>query len=431
MNATSTPCPKDHFDVAIVGAGMIGAGLACGLAKHGFSVAIIDRVLPPQYVEGDVPNIRVSALSLASENILRNLDAWKFVEAKRCKPYQRLAVNEMPEKSGIASKLPDISSWARTEFDARSLGHDRLGHIVENNIIQLGLHERMAEMEGIKLFCPSEISQITWREDLSEIRLEDQTINAELVIGADGAQSRVRHFAELGQRQSQYEQHAFVITITYRGAPQDITWQSFTTHGPLAFLPLSESAEAQYGSLVWYDHPERIAELKALSDDELRKAIVRNFPKELPPIETIEARASFPLFKSHALSYCKDRVALVGDAAHTINPLAGQGVNLGFLDLAELTDVLSEAKNNGEPFYRQEILKRYEKRRRLPNQGMMNAMDVFYYGFENIHFPVRIARNLGLGIANKLGFAKNKVMAHAIGLSGKVPPLASRADGNI
>lgn len=416
---------SSEFDVVIVGAGMVGATIACGLARSNLKVAIIDPQQAKPYIENEAPHIRVSAISFASEQVLKHVGAWKHISSKRSCPYRRLAVNELPAKEGLAAKLPDISNWARTEFNADAIGQSHLGHIIENDIVHLALHEQMAELKKLRVFCPDEIVSMDLQSKQKKIVLSQQgEITTRLVIGAEGAQSQVRIQAGIGQTREQYEQQAFVCTVRYQGIQEDITWQSFTPHGPIAFLPLSDVGKNHYASLVWYDSPENIVRLKGLNDESLLSHFQAEYPDTLPPLLSIEERASFPLFRSHALAYIKQGVALAGDAAHTINPLAGQGVNLGILDAAVLIEVLIQANMNNEDIASEAVLKRYQKARRTENQIMMTAMDAFYYGFSNKVLPLRILRNIGLGLANNAGFAKNNVMKYAIGASGDLPKLA-------
>ena len=416
---------SSEFDVVIVGAGMVGATIACGLARSNLKVAIIDPKLPAPYQQNDVPHIRVSAISYASEQVLKHVGAWVNISQKRSCPYRRLAVNELPAKTGLGAKLPDISSWARTEFNADAIGQTHLGHIIENDVVHLGLHETMQQLSGLSMLCPDEIVSMSLQGERKSLRLAKHgEISARLVIGAEGAQSQVRLSAGIGQTREQYEQHAFVCTVSYEGAQEDMTWQSFTPHGPIAFLPLSDVDDTHYASLVWYDSADAIARLKAFTEPELMAHFQEQYPSTLPKLLSIKARASFPLFRSHALSYIQQGVALAGDAAHTINPLAGQGVNLGFLDAAELIEVLIQANMNNEDIASQAVLARYEKARRKENQIMMTTMDAFYYGFSNNLLPLRILRNIGLGLANHAGPAKHNVMKYAIGASGDLPKLA-------
>jgi len=414
-----------HFDVVIVGAGMVGATIACGLAHSNLSVAIVDTQKPQAFIKGDAPHLRVSAISYASEQVLKHVGAWQHIINKRVCPYRRLAVNEMPAKQGLSALLPDISRWARTEFSAEAIGQNHLGHIIENDIVHLGLHEAMSSLDNIQIFCPDHIVEMHLEGKEKRVVLAEQgELSAKLVIGADGAMSQVREQASLGQYREQYEQQAFVCTIAYQGCQEDITWQSFTAHGPIAFLPLADSGEGHYASLVWYDHPEKIQALRQMDDSELLNTLQKTYPDNLPDLLNVVDRASFPLFKSHAIDYVKQGIAIAGDAAHTINPLAGQGVNLGFLDAAVLIEVLAQAVIQDQDIASLAVLKAYQQRRWSENQTMMSIMDAFYYGFSNDTLPLRVARNLGLGLANHFHLAKNNVMKYAIGASGDLPKLA-------
>ena len=418
-----------HFDVVIVGTGMVGGAIACGLAQQNFRVALIDKALPKPVSLKEPPRIRVSALNLASEQLLRNLGAWQHITAQRAFPYEYLAVHERHAKTGLISKLPDISKWATTRFDASELGRDHLGHIAENDVIQGGLLQRVKELSQISLFTNTSLESMSGSANARSLKLgSGETLTAALVIGADGAQSQIRKLAGIGQYAEAYEQHAMVVSIRYKGAMQTGTWQSFRPEGPLAFLPLSPVDGANYGSLVWYDAADTIAKLKQLSDAQLKQKIAANYPNDLPEIEEIIQVASFPLVKSHAQQYWSDGVVLAGDAAHTINPLAGQGVNLGFMDAAVLIEKLGKAQIEGVSLSDPNVARDYESVRRKYNQLMMNAMDAFYLGFSSRSTPLQVIRNLGLGLANRSGPIKRKVVEYATGLQGEIPRLARVSD---
>ncbi len=424
MTVSNKTSPQ-AYDLIVVGAGMVGAALACGVAESGLRVAVVDSQAPAPFREGEVPHIRVSAISYGSEQILRNLGAWDQIIAQRACPYRRMAVSE--DNSQVDSLLP-MPAWLReaeTVFDAAEIDMPWLGHIVENDIVQGALMARMQQHASLRLFCPVRIVGMQRQPDSHRVQLEDGTLlEAPLLIGADGAQSQVRTYCGIGQYREQYEQQAMVCTVRYRGRQEDITWQRFHPSGPRAFLPLADSAGQHYASLVWYDHSARIDELMALDDEALLRAIYQGFPRRLPSLEAIAARARFPLFKSHAFRYVEAGVALVGDAAHTINPLAGQGVNLGLMDAAVLIDILNHAWFEHQSLADPNLLKTYERKRRLANQAMMSLMDMFYYGFSNDSMPLRIARNLGLSLAQNLQPAKRQVMQYAMGLKGELPRLA-------
>ncbi|MFD2231663.1 FAD-dependent monooxygenase [Alkalimarinus sediminis] len=421
---------QNAYDIAIVGAGMVGAAIACGLAPTGLRIAILDRTPPPPFDANQAPDIRVSALSYASEQILRNLGAWQFISAMRTCPYQRMGVTEKLDTPLTFAGAP----LNQTLFDSTDIGYPYLGHIVENNITQLGLHQAMAQHHNIDILCPSNIQSIDFDTSLPTVFYSQSSesdkiieLNAKLIIGADGALSKVRDWASIGMNSSQYEQQALVATVEYQGSQQDITWQAFTSSGPLAFLPLMDVNEKHYGSLVWYDHPDKIRQLMAQDSQTFMAEVAKNFPSQLPPLIQLLNKGSFTLVKRHAQDYIGHRVALAGDAAHTINPLAGQGVNLGFQDAATLIEVITEAHMQGKDIGLASHLQAYERLRKIENKKMMEIMDLFYHMFSNDHAPLKVLRNIGLGLADKLPFGKKKVIKYAMGLEGNLPKLARPA----
>jgi len=398
---------KEHFDVVIVGGGMVGAAVACGLGGSGLRVAVLESS-PPQEFSNDQPHdLRVSALSIASKNILEVVGAWSGVINRRFCPFRRMRVWE---------------TAGDTEFCSDDIDYPELGYIVENRITQLALLERLVEFGNITLICPAAIKKINYAaETPSEISLDDgRVLSAKVVVAADGGQSRVRQAVGLGVTSWDYNQHALVIYIETDYEQQDITWQRFVPTGPQAFLPLP----GPYGSLVWYHSPDEVRRLQALPFEQLKQELLAAFPDCLGKIKAVLGVASFPLKRQHAQAYVKPGVVLVGDAAHMINPLAGQGVNIGLLDAAALVEVLIEADNNGDDIASLAVLKRYEGMRRNENLKMMTVMDVFYRLFSNEVLPVKFLRNLGLGLAEHILPAKNKVMRNAMGLEGKLPKLA-------
>lgn len=232
-----------------------------------------------------------------------------------------------------------------------------------------------------------------------------------LVVGADGANSQVRQMAGIGIHAWQYQQSCMLITVQSESAPGESTWQHFTPNGPHAFLPLFDN----WASLVWYDKPARIRQLQGLSMDQLQREIRQHFPSRLGNVTPVAAGA-FPLMRRHALQYAREGLVLVGDAAHTIHPLAGQGVNLGYRDVDALLDVLGNARAHAEAWASHQVLKRYQTRRMADNFIMQSGMDLFYAGFSNNVGPVRIVRNIGLMAAERAGGLKRQALKYALGL---------------
>ncbi|MCP5205601.1 MAG: FAD-dependent monooxygenase [Hahellaceae bacterium] len=403
-------------DICIVGAGMVGSAVACGLANLGYRVTVIDQAAPPAYAPQSPPDIRVSALSYASECFLKDIGAWKHTQAMRSCPYRQLAVWE--KLASPLSGAPLQSRLNKTQFDAQQVKLPYLGHIVENNVTQLALHQTMATKSSLQTVFGRRVKLLRVDNEYAVLTLDNgQCVRARLVVGADGAQSRVRELACIGLNSDQYEQQAMVITVSHASPQQEITWQAFTSTGPLAYLPLPAVDGQNYGSLVWYNLPENINKLMQLDDQSLMASIHKEFPSELPALQSIVSKGRFPLVKRHAQQYTTERVVLVGDAAHTINPLAGQGVNLGFKDAAALIAQLSLARASSEDPGKLSLLKKYEAMRRPANSQMMLLMDMFYHTFSNDIAPLKAVRNLGLHFANHAPWAKTKVLKYAIGLN--------------
>jgi len=398
-----------RYDVLIVGGGMVGATIACALGGSGLSVGVVEYRYPQGFDPDQPHDLRVSAISVASQNVIDMVGAWEGIIARRSCPYQRMKVWEANE------------ARAATEFNSEGISYPYLGHIVENRVIQLALLERMAAFDNVELICPAQTEAIDYSPGASVVRLADGTeLVGRLLVAADGGESRVRQAAGIGVHKWDYEQNALVASVETAYPQQDITWQQFTATGPLAFLPMP-GANA---SLVWYNTPGEVKRLMALPEDVFMAELVETFPESLGQIDKLVQRGSFPLRRQHAQQYVAEGVALAGDAAHMIHPLAGQGVNIGMLDAAALAETILKAKRAGDDFTSLSVLKGYEQQRRKHNLMMMQVMDMFYRVFSNDHLPLKLVRNLGLGLAERVAPAKNKVMRFAMGLEGPLPALA-------
>jgi 2-octaprenyl-3-methyl-6-methoxy-1,4-benzoquinol hydroxylase len=397
---------SEHYDVVIVGGGMVGAALGCGLGGSPLKVAVLEDVPPPPFSAEQLHDLRVSAISIASASILKTVGAWQGVAARRFCPFRRMKVWE--DRGDV-------------EFRSEEINEPLLGYIVENRIIQLALLDRLKAFTNVDFLCPVQTQSIDYSPGHSKVVLADgRVLTCCLLVAADGGFSRVRQAAGMGVHTWDYEQHALVLTVETAYAQQDITWQRFTPTGPLAFLPL----DGPNASLVWYHKPEEVKRLKALPDEDLLSELKAGFPALLGEIVRIAARGSFPLRRQHAQRYVKEGVALIGDAAHMIHPLAGQGVNIGLLDAAALAQVLVAAKKASKDVGSNAVLQEYEKMRRQNNLLMMTTMDLFYRVFGNAHLPVKLLRNIGLGLAERLAPAKKIAMKYAMGLGGQLPKLA-------
>ncbi|MDI3324938.1 UbiH/UbiF/VisC/COQ6 family ubiquinone biosynthesis hydroxylase [Pontibacterium granulatum] len=402
-----------RYDVLIVGGGMVGATIACALGGSDLSVGVLEYQYPKGFDPEQPHDLRVSAISVASQNVIDMVGAWEGILSRRSCPYRRMKVWESDEQR------------AATEFVADDISEPYLGHIVENRIIQLALLERMAAFDNVDLVCPAKTVSIDYSPGASVVTLEDGTeLIGRLLVAADGGESRVRQAAGIGVRKWDYEQSALVASVITDYPQQDITWQQFTATGPLAFLPLS----GPHASLVWYNTPQNVKRLMSLPVNQFMTELTETFPESLGKIDTLLERGFFPLRRQHALEYAKEGVVLAGDAAHMIHPLAGQGVNIGMLDAAALAETLLLAQRSGKDITSLAVLKAYERQRRNHNLVMMQTMDLFYRVFSNDNMPLKVMRNIGLGLAERVTPAKNKVMRFAMGLEGPLPALAKMQD---
>lgn len=402
-----------HADLVIVGAGMVGSALALALADSGLSVVLLDRgSLTPGATEADLPfEPRVSALSLASQRILQRLGAWDGILARRVSPYQ-------------AMHVWDGSGTGAVHFDAASVHAEVLGHIVENRVVQDALLERLAAA-NVLLLPEARLELLRRSGDQWLVQLAgDRQIRAPLVVAADGATSAVRRLAGLETREWDYLHHAIVTSVRCAESHQRTAWQRFTDDGPLAFLPLDRGGDTNWCSIVWSCTPKQGERLMAMDDATFCQALGEAFEHRLGQVECSDTRLCIPLRQRHAKRYVEPGLALIGDAAHVIHPLAGQGVNLGFLDAAVLAEELRHAQARGESIAEQRVLERYERRRMPHNLAMMAAMEGFQRLFQDDRLPLRWLRNAALKQVDRHFEAKALFVRRALGLSGDVPELA-------
>ena len=391
-----------HYDIIIVGAGMVGATLACGLVEEAeqLKIAIIDANKPNFEWDDESYDMRVSAITRASQTLFKNIGAWDKIAEQRISPYQDMFVW-------------DAGANGELHFDSADMGETDLGHIIENRVIVKALHQRISELSQIELLCPAKLESIEFSDDKTNLTLEDKTeLSASLVIAADGARSWVRQQADIAVKGWDFDQAALVTTVKTEKYHKDTAWQRFLSTGPLAFLPLTEG----YSSIVWSTSPTEAKRLTEIPESEFAVEIEQAFESKLGKITSVAGRAVFPLRLFETLNYVKPRLALVGDAAHTIHPLAGQGVNLGLADVSSLMDVIVEALNDKKDIGDLKVLRRYERWRRADNRSMLLAMDGLKRLFGSELSAVKDLRGLGLSFVNKITPLKNLIMKQAMGI---------------
>jgi 2-octaprenylphenol hydroxylase len=404
MTSTSN---LSHFDVVIAGGGMIGSAVALGLAHQGWQVALVESetvetllqpTQPADTVEDFEP--RVSAISLASQRLLESVGAWRRIATERHCDYRKMTVW-------------DGDGTGRIHFDAAELYASSLGTIIENRHIVRGLFQALAD-SSVTVFDGVRVSR--WLRGQG-VELDDKrVITADLVVGADGGHSRLRQWAGLATREWDYDHQAIVCTVKTARSHQFTAWQRFSQTGPLAFLPLSnEQGDDHFCSIVWSQQTDEARRLMALDNDAFDAELSRAFEGQLGELEAVSRRFAFPLRQRHAKDYIAEGLALVGDAAHTIHPLAGQGANLGYGDVQVLLDELAKARKAGLPAGDALVLARYQRRRKGDNLTMMAAMEGFKQLFARDELPVRWMRNAGMRVLDRMDGIKNKVAAMAMG----------------
>jgi len=400
--------PTQQFDILIVGGGMIGSALALGLSRQGWQVGLIEgapaaSLMAPAEPANSVDDFepRVSAISLASQRLLEELGAWPKVQASRHCGYREMTVW-------------DGDGTGRIHFDAAELHARSLGTIVENRNIVRALFESLSDssvqlLDGVRVKA--------WSRERG-VELEDgRRLAARLVVGADGALSRLRQWSGLATREWDYDQQAIVCTVRTSQNHRYTAWQRFSPTGPLAFLPLlNEAGDEHFCSIVWSQDTLEARRLMALETESFRKELEAAIERELGEVLAVSRRFAFPLRQRHAKDYIADGLALVGDAAHTIHPLAGQGANLGYGDVRALLDELERARELGLAPDDASVLARYQRRRKGENLAMMAAMEGFKQLFARDELPVRWLRNTGMRWLNQLAPLKNRIAAEAMGI---------------
>jgi 2-octaprenylphenol hydroxylase len=398
------------YDVLIVGGGMVGAALACALGDSSLKVALLDRA-PPAAPEKEYDQ-RVSAITLASQSLFENIGAWDGMVRQRVSPVREMQVWSEGGSGSI-------------HFNAAEIGEPCLAWIIENRVIQSSLIERLHQFTNVHYLCPVEIADITLADNGAAITLKDgRLLQTRLLVGADGADSEVRRAAGIETQSLKLNQKGIVATVTTEKPHGTTARQRFLTTGPLAFLPLDDPHTC---SIVWSADTARADQLLALDDTGFISELQKAFGESLGKIQTIGPRAGFPLALSHAKSYTAPHMALAGDAAHTVHPLAGQGVNLGFLDAATLAEVLLEAVANQKNIGSHAVLRRYERWRKGENLAVVSITGGFRYLFGNDLPVVSQLRNWGLSLTDAAIPVKNFIMRRASGLEGDLPKLARRA----
>lgn len=409
-----------HYDIVVVGAGLVGAAFALQMARL-FSAAADNpgRVALLEATDLDAKgratrksetafDAQVVALTEASRQWLDTLDVWQPCAEKAC-PYRQMVVRDAQGTGCVA-------------FDAAEVQQANLGHIVENSRLRDSLMGAIAQQTNIDFFCPVTVESLRREGEQMLVGLSDGgCLSSPLVLGADGARSQVRELMGFKLRSWDYQHTAITATLRAENGHDFTARQWFAPSGPLAFLPLraspEEVSEARHVSIVWSQTPEQAERLMTLDDAAFCRELTVASEGALGNIEAVSRRYQFPLTQRHAVDYVQTGVALIGDAAHTIHPLAGQGVNLGFADARVLAEELGRALEQGLSLGGLPTLRRYQRRRKPENLAMMASMEGFKRLFEREELPLRLLRNIGMSSFNQLSYLKNTLIRQAMGLT--------------
>lgn len=401
-------------DVAIVGGGMVGAACALALAQRGVSVVVIESRAPATDWDDSGFDLRVSAISRASQHLFGHLGVWQSILADRATPYQSMHVW-------------DRAGLGEIHFDAADLAAPDLGHIVENRVLLHALW-RAFEGGGVTTVTPARPQQLLLDGgNVTGLQLDDGSrIDAALVVAADGARSQLRELAGIESRSESYDESGVVATVHAELGNHATAWQRFMPEGPLALLPLQD----ELFSIVWTTRPETADKLATTDESSFNDALTEASEARLGRLTLLGDRAVFPLRLQHAHAYVGPGLALVGDAAHVIHPLAGQGVNLGLLDAAALVDAVLAARAAGHGSGNMRTLRRYERSRKGHNTATQLTMDAFDQLFSNDHAALSLLRNLGLGVVGRVGPLRRLFERAALGGGMHLPSLCRPHSGH-
>lgn len=382
-----------HYDVIIVGGGMVGQALALSLAKQSFNIAIIEPN-DPNPTLSDEFHTRVSAITPKSEQLLTDLGVWGNIKRKQ---------------AFSATEVWDQNSHGNLKFDTENESFDHLGHIIENDAIQSALYQSLQATQVT--FINAKVVDLTKQDNGYQVQLDDQTtIDCQLLVGADGARSKIREITGIATTDTDYQQKAIVCNIKAKKNFSNTTWQRFLSNSIIALLPLGEHE----ASIVWSAENTLADELMQLSKEEFAQRLSAGVEYRFGEFEVVSDIQAFPLIERSAQTYVKEQLALVGDAAHNIHPLAGQGVNLGLADVIELSKQLDSYKSKLGNY---SILRKYARARRLDNELMAKTMTGLNWIYKENNEPLRWLRGFGMNIINDSPTLKSLLQKHALGNS--------------
>jgi len=408
-----------EYDIVIIGGGLVGASLACALGEQDLRIAVIEAIplasdAQPSY------NDRTVALGYGSRRIFEGIGIWSDVAALGATAIEKIHVS-------------DRGHVGKTRLDCDREGLEALGYVVETRLLGKALANRLQQLSNVELICPAKLVSLQLGTELAQVEIESegvtQTLSSRLVVGADGVQSSVRELVGIKTFDMNYGQTAIITNATVERSHQHVAYERFTPTGPLAVLPMSDisnsNSDAEHRcSIVWTVKDKDCDSVMALDDAGFLRELEQRFGGQLGRFTSVGKRIAFPLALRQAREHIRSRLALVGNAAHTVHPIAGQGFNLGLRDVAVLAQVIVEAQQAGEDIGELGVLKRYASWRRRDHLRVIGFTDSMVRLFSNRFAPVALARNIGLVATDLFPPLKKLITRQAMGLSGRLPKLA-------
>ncbi len=403
-----TTSDKLDADVVVVGGGIIGGTFACILGQAGLKVILLDAGVR-QVNSLKKVDTRVFAITLASEQILKKAGAWRRLQEEDIACFRKMHVW-------------DENGLGEIQFDSASICQATIGYIISHQAIVDALQEKLLDMENVR--CIWSVSPAFIKDETNAMLLETEDglqFRSKLVVAADGSNSKLRSLANIHHQKHDYKQSALACVVTTEFPHVEVARQRFLKRGPLAFLPMVDPHQS---AIVWSTSPDHAQRLKEMEKSAFHFELAEAFANELGEIKESTERIVFPLSRAQAEHYVQSRMALIGDSAHSVHPLAGLGANIGLLDAAALAEVVIDSVQRGRDPGRLQVLRRYERWRKGENQNVMYLMDGFKQLFENPSQSVQWLRNFGLDVVDSLPLAKHAIMKRAMGIKGDLPDIA-------
>jgi 2-octaprenyl-6-methoxyphenol hydroxylase len=401
---------SERFGVVIVGGGMAGMTLGCGLAGCGIATVVIERLNPAKMNTLDFDG-RTTSFAHGSAQVLKGIGLWPLI-ADAAEPILDIRVADGHPSRGVSPLF--------LHYDHTEVGDDPFGYIIENRVIREGLSQLGGQLENLTVIAPASVEAVERHANGADVMLEDgRVLKTSLVVGADGRNSPLRKSAGIGAREFRYEQTAIVCTVSHERAHAGVAVELFLPSGPFAMLPMT----GQRTNIVWTERSDLASAFLGLDEAGFLGEVRRRFGDWLGALDLVGPRFAYPLGLMHADRYTDRRLALIGDAAHAIHPIAGQGLNLGIRDVAALAEAVVDAVRLGLEPADPTVLDRYEAWRRVDNTTLVAVTDVLNRLFSNDVASLRAARDLGLAGVGAVPPLKRLFMRHAMGVVGDLPRL--------